>query len=136
MSLKGNHRWSYKMSRKIWHRQKKRMQYDHRSRNWRDVVREVDDRGWDGCVASLTQRTWVWANSGRQWRTGKPGVLQSMGLQRVTRDLVTEQVRSQGMMAATRNWKRQGKESSLEPEQRGGGGRQECSPVSTAVSVQ
>ena len=63
-------------------------------------------------------------------------MLQSMGLQRVTRDLVTEQVRSQGMMAATRNWKRQGKESSLEPEQRGGGGRQECSPVSTAVSVQ
>ena len=26
-----------------------------------------------------TQWTWVWANSGRQWRTGKPGVLQSMG---------------------------------------------------------
>ena len=29
-------------------------------------------------MASLTQWTWVWANSGRQWRTGKPGVLQSM----------------------------------------------------------
>ena len=24
------------------------------------------DRGWDGCMASLTQWTWVWANSGRQ----------------------------------------------------------------------
>ena len=34
--------------------------------------------------ASWTQWTWVWANSGRWWRTGKPGVLQSMGLQRVT----------------------------------------------------
>ena len=30
----------------------------------------------------LTQWTWVWASSGRWWRTGKPGVLQSMGLQR------------------------------------------------------
>ena len=27
----------------------------------------------------------------RQWRTGKPGVLQSMGLQRLGHDLVTEQ---------------------------------------------
>ena len=33
------------------------------------------DRGWDGWMASLTQWTWVWANSGRQWRTRKPGVL-------------------------------------------------------------
>ena len=29
-------------------------------------------------MASLTQWRWVWANSGRWWRTGKPGVLQSM----------------------------------------------------------
>ena len=36
---------------------------------------EGDDRGWDGWMASLTWWTWVWANSGRQWRTGKPGVL-------------------------------------------------------------
>ena len=27
------------------------------------------------------QWTWVWANSGRQWKTGKPGMLQSVGLQ-------------------------------------------------------
>ena len=40
-------------------------------------------RGWDGWMASLTQCTWVWANSGRRWRTGKPGMLQSMGLQKV-----------------------------------------------------
>ena len=31
---------------------------------------EVGDRGWDGWMASLTQWTWVWANSRRQWRTG------------------------------------------------------------------
>ena len=32
-------------------------------------------RGWDGWMATLTQWTWVWANSWRYWRTGKPGVL-------------------------------------------------------------
>ena len=42
---------------------------------------EGDDTGWDGCMASPTQ--WTWASSGRWWRTGKPGVLQYMGLQRV-----------------------------------------------------
>ena len=48
-------------------------------------------RGWDGWVASLTQWTWVWANSGRQWRTWKPGMLQSMGSQRVGHDWANEQ---------------------------------------------
>ena len=42
---------------------------------------ERDDRGWDGCMASLIWWTWVWASSGNWWWTGKPGVLQSMGLQ-------------------------------------------------------
>ena len=41
-------------------------------------------------MASLTQWTWIWANPGRWWRKGKPGVLQSMGLQRVGQDLATE----------------------------------------------
>ena len=36
---------------------------------------EGEDRGWDGWTASPTQRTWVWASSGRWWRTGKSGVL-------------------------------------------------------------
>ena len=39
---------------------------------------EGGDRGWVGWMASLIQWTWVWANSGRWWRTGKPGVLQSV----------------------------------------------------------
>ena len=43
-------------------------------------------RGWDGWRALPTQWTWVWANSGRWWRTGKPGVLQSIGSQRVKHD--------------------------------------------------
>ena len=54
-------------------------------------VGEGDNRGWDGWIASLIQWTWVWANSGRWWRTGKPGVLQSTGLQIVRHDWVTEQ---------------------------------------------
>ena len=39
---------------------------------------EGDNRGWDGRMASPTQQTWVWANSGRWWGTGRPGVLQSL----------------------------------------------------------
>ena len=50
---------------------------------------EADNR--DGWIASLTQRTWVWAKSGRWWRTGKSGVLQSMELQNVRHNLATEQ---------------------------------------------
>ena len=39
----------------------------------------------------LNQWTWVWASSGRCWMTGRPGVLQSMGSQRVGHDWATEQ---------------------------------------------
>ena len=42
-------------------------------------AKEENGRGWNDLIASLTQWTWVWANSGREWRTGKPGVMQSMG---------------------------------------------------------
>ena len=52
---------------------------------------EEGDRGQDGWMASAIQWTWVWANSGRQWRTGKPGVVQSMGSGRAGHRLVTEQ---------------------------------------------
>ena len=51
---------------------------------------EGDDRGWDGWMASLTQWTWLWVNSGSWWWTGRPGVLRFMGLQRVGHDWVTE----------------------------------------------
>ena len=51
---------------------------------------EGDDRGWDGWMASLTQWTWVWVNSGSWWRTGRPGVLRFTGSQRVGHDWVTE----------------------------------------------
>ena len=49
-----------------------------------------DDRGWDGWMASLTQWTWVWVDSGSWWWTGRPGVLQLMGSPRVEHDWATE----------------------------------------------
>ena len=39
---------------------------------------EGENRGWDGWMASPTQWTWVWANSGSWWRTGSPGVPESI----------------------------------------------------------
>ena len=51
---------------------------------------EGDDRGWDGWMASLIRWTWVWVNSGSLWWTGRPGVLQFMGSQRVGHDWATE----------------------------------------------
>ena len=36
-----------------------------------------------GWMASLTQWTWVWVNSGSWWWTGRPGVLRFMGSQKV-----------------------------------------------------
>jgi len=54
------------------------------------VGREGDDRNWDGWMASLTQWTWIWVNSGSWGWTGRPGMLQSTGLQRVRQDWVTE----------------------------------------------
>ena len=44
---------------------------------------EEGDRGWDGYMASLMQWTWTWANSERWWGTGRLGMLQSVGSQRV-----------------------------------------------------
>ena len=51
---------------------------------------EGDDRGWDGWMASLTRWTWFWVNSGSCWWTGRPGMLQFMGSQRVGHNWVTE----------------------------------------------
>ena len=51
---------------------------------------EGDKRGWDGWMASPTPWIWVWVGSWSWWWTGRPGVLQSMGLQRVGHDWATE----------------------------------------------
>ena len=51
---------------------------------------EGNDRGWDGWMALPTRWTWVWVNS-RSWCwTGRPGMLQFMGSQRVEGDGATE----------------------------------------------
>ena len=42
-------------------------------------------------MASPTQWTWTWVNYGGWWGTGRPGMLQSTGSQRVGHSLVTEQ---------------------------------------------
>ena len=57
-------------------------------KDWRQE--EKGTTGWDGWMALLTQWTWVWTSSGSWWWTGKPGMLQSMGSQRVGHDWVTE----------------------------------------------
>ena len=69
--------------------------WTHRKRPWcQERLKsggEGDDTGWDGWMASPTRWTWVWASSERWWRTGKPGMLQSKGSQRVRQDWATEQ---------------------------------------------
>ena len=58
-------------------------------RLWRPDWKWKEQLLWDGWSASLIQWTWVRANSGRWWRTEKPGVLQSVGSQRVGQDWIT-----------------------------------------------
>ena len=64
----------------------------HLKRSWcwesLKVGGEGDDRGWDGWMASPTQWTRVWVNSGSCWWTERPGMLQSMGSQRVRHNWV------------------------------------------------
>ena len=63
---------------KSWHTRK-----DSEAGNDWKAGGEGDDRGWDGWMASPTQWTWVRVNSGSWWWLGRPGVLQSLGSQRV-----------------------------------------------------
>ena len=51
---------------------------------------EGDDRAWDGWMASPTQWKWVWVSSESWWWTGRLGMLQSMGSQRVGHNWATE----------------------------------------------
>ena len=59
-------------------------------KDWRWEENGMTEDGWDGWMASPTQWTWVWVNSGSWGWTGWPGMLQSMGSQRVGHDWVTE----------------------------------------------
>ena len=57
---------------------------------WLGAGGEGDDRGWDSWMASPTRWAGVWVNSGSWWLTGRPGVLQFMGSQRVGHDWSSE----------------------------------------------
>ena len=57
-------------------------------KGWRQE--EKGKTGWDGWMASPTPWPWAWAGSGSCWWTGRPGMLQSMGLQRVGHNWATE----------------------------------------------
>ena len=57
--------------------------------DWRQEEKGTD-RGWDGWMASPMQWTWVWVSSKSWWWTGKPGMLQSVGLQRARHYWATE----------------------------------------------
>ena len=61
----------------------------------------------DGWMVSPTQWSWIWANSGRWWWTGKSGVLQSMGSQRVGQKLETEQQQTcnQWLLGKASHWR-------------------------------
>ena len=71
-----------------------REEVTHRKRPWcwarLKAGGEGDDRRWDGWMASLSQWAWAWASSGSWWWTGKPGVLQSTGSQRIGHDWAIE----------------------------------------------
>ena len=58
-------------------------------KDWRKAG-EGDDRGWDGWISSPTRWTWVWVRSGNWCWTGKPGMLQSTGSQRLRHNRATE----------------------------------------------
>ena len=57
-------------------------------RDWEQEEKGTTEARW--LMAPLTQWTWVWVNSRSWWWTGRPGVLQFMGLQRVGHNWVTE----------------------------------------------
>ena len=56
-------------------------------KGWRQKKGMTEDHGW---MASPTIWTRVWVRSGSWWWTGRPGVLLSMGSQRVGHDWATE----------------------------------------------
>ena len=67
---------------------------------------EGDNRRRDGWMASPTRCMWVWVNCMSSWWMGKPGVLQSMGSQRVRHDWETELNRTELMVALRGNTER------------------------------
>ena len=59
-------------------------------KDWRQEEMGTTEDEIDGWMASPPQWTWVWVNSGSWWWTARPGVLQSMGSQRVRHNWASE----------------------------------------------
>ena len=96
---KGNHSWilvgradAEAETPTLWPPGRKELTYWKRPWCWKKLKAggEGDDRGWEGWMALPTPWTWVWASSESWWRTEKPGVLQSMGSQRVGHSWTSE----------------------------------------------
>ena len=68
------------------------------------AVGEEGVRGWDGWMASQMQWTWTWANSRRWWGAGRPGLLQSVGSQRVGHNWAAEQHLGGAVICAHPDW--------------------------------
>ena len=62
-------------------------------KDWRQKEKRVAEDEMIRCHHRFNGH-WVWANSEREWKTGKPGMLQSMGSQKVRHNLATEQHQS------------------------------------------
>ena len=62
----------------------------YNGREFRIVVTNIKGVHCHSLYCSSTQWTWVWVNSRSWWWTGRPGMLHSMGSQRVGHDWVTE----------------------------------------------
>ena len=90
-SLGSQKDWFWKWSSNIWPPDAKRWLIGKAPWCWERVKAEGEEgnKGWDGWMASQIHWTWTWANSGRWWETERPGMLQSMGSQKVGPDLVT-----------------------------------------------
>ena len=84
--------WSWSWNSNILATWCEELTHQKRSQYWERLKAggKGDIRGWEGWMTSPTQLTWAWASSGSWWWTGKPGMLQSVELQRVGHDWATE----------------------------------------------
>ena len=72
-------------------------------KDWRQEEKGTQGARW---LDGITESTWVWASSGRWWRTGKPGMLQPMGSKRVEQDWASEQQQKpRKRLVGTKSWR-------------------------------
>ena len=70
----------------IWHLNTLQNDHHNKTRMWEEETTEDETVGWHPRLDGHE----FWVSSGSWWWTGKPGVLQSVGLQRGRHDWVTE----------------------------------------------